>query len=67
MCTQVILAVAIAYIPPLNIVFSTQPMFGVHWALFVPWVVFIFTYDELRKLAIRHVTPHSYIESILYW
>eukprot|EP00199_Chlamydomonas_sp_CCMP681_P000009 CAMPEP_0119101430 /NCGR_PEP_ID=MMETSP1180-20130426/476_1 /TAXON_ID=3052 ORGANISM="Chlamydomonas cf sp, Strain CCMP681" /NCGR_SAMPLE_ID=MMETSP1180 /ASSEMBLY_ACC=CAM_ASM_000741 /LENGTH=1208 /DNA_ID=CAMNT_0007085549 /DNA_START=49 /DNA_END=3675 /DNA_ORIENTATION=+ len=64
---QLILAVIIAYAPPLNIVFMTQPMAGQHWALFIPFFIFIFCYDETRKFIIRSFDATHVIARALYW
>ncbi len=42
-----------------------QPLNGEHWALGVPWMLLIFVYDELRKLAIRRLGGE--VEKVLYW
>ncbi len=46
---------------------SMQPLYGAHWALFVPWVLFIFVYDEGRKFFVRRMSPDNVRRKALYW
>jgi sodium/potassium-transporting ATPase subunit alpha len=42
------------YAPPVAKVFDTRPIRAVHWLPGVPFAIFIFVYDELRKFGIRY-------------
>lgn len=63
---ELCLAVLLAYVPPLNTVFSTMPIPGLHWLLGIPWMLFLFCYDELRKLIIRR-SNGGYFDKLLFW
>mmetsp|Transcript_18105 Transcript_18105/g.45586 ORF Transcript_18105/g.45586 Transcript_18105/m.45586 type:complete len:1179 (-) Transcript_18105:1049-4585(-) len=60
------LVVLLVYVPFLNVVFNTQPLYGAHWVLGIPWILFLFCYDELRKLLIRRY-PGTLLEKVLYY
>lgn len=51
--TEVALCAALCYIPPIQVAFETRPLRFVHWLPAIPFSVFIFVYDELRKFFIR--------------
>lgn len=43
----------LSYVRPIGEVFSTEPLRFVHWLPTIPFAIFIFTYDEVRKFMIR--------------
>ena len=51
--TEVALCALLCYVPFIQTAFSTRPLRFVHWLPAIPFSVFIFTYDELRKFGIR--------------
>lgn len=51
--SEILLLVLLFYIPAINKVFDTRPIKFVHWLPAVPFSIFIFVYDELRKFGIR--------------
>ena len=59
-------ALLITYVPPLNTVWSTRPLNVVYLFVGVPYFIFIFAYDELRKLAIRR-KPGGWVDRNAYW
>ncbi|GAB4819471.1 hypothetical protein N2152v2_006517 [Parachlorella kessleri] len=59
-------ALLITYVPPLNTVWSTRPLNVVYLFVGVPYFIFIFAYDELRKLAIRR-KPGGWVDQNAYW
>lgn len=58
--------VLISYVPPLNVVFSTGPLAGLHWLCGIPWFLLCFLYDETRKAAMRR-SPGGWVERLTYW
>eukprot|EP00177_Eucheuma_denticulatum_P003015 GFKZ01005420.1.p1 GENE.GFKZ01005420.1~~GFKZ01005420.1.p1 ORF type:complete len:1174 (+),score=236.55 GFKZ01005420.1:425-3946(+) len=50
---EVLLCAALCYIPFIQTAFNTRPLRFVHWLPAIPFSVFIFVYDELRKFGIR--------------
>eukprot|EP00198_Chlamydomonas_reinhardtii_P006957 XP_001696293.1 sodium/potassium-transporting ATPase alpha subunit [Chlamydomonas reinhardtii] len=60
------LVVLISYVPPLNVVFSTGPLAGLHWLCGIPWFLLCFLYDETRKAAMRR-SPGGWVERLTYW
>jgi sodium/potassium-transporting ATPase subunit alpha len=63
---ETVLGATLVYTPPLNIVFGTRPLHILHWFPAVPWSMFIFTYDEMRK-AIMRQNPDGWLNSYTYW
>ncbi|EFJ52783.1 hypothetical protein VOLCADRAFT_78789 [Volvox carteri f. nagariensis] len=60
------LVVLIAYVPPLNVVFNTGPISGLHWLPGLPWFLLCFVYDETRK-ALMRANPGGWVERLTYW
>ncbi len=60
------LVVLISYVPPLNIVFNTGPLHGLHWLPGIPFFIVTFLYDETRKWAMRR-WPGGWVERLTYW
>jgi len=60
------IAICIVYIPPLNTVFSTRPLWGGHWFMGVPWALLLLGYDELRKWALRK-WPGGLLDRLTFW
>ncbi|CAM9220448.1 unnamed protein product, partial [Ectocarpus fasciculatus] len=52
---ELVLIVALAYVPFLNYAFGTLGIRGIDWAIGIPFSVGIIIYDELRKYFIRQV------------
>lgn len=63
---EVCLMVLLVYVPPFNSVFGTEALWGPHWLLGVPWMVFLFAYDETRKWLMRR-SPEGYVRRSTYW
>jgi len=63
---ETVLGATLVYTPPLNTVFGTRPLHILHWFPAVPWSMFIFTYDEMRK-AIMRQNPDGWLNSYTYW
>lgn len=51
--TEVLLLVLLFYVPAIRRVFDTRAIRAVHWLPAMPFSVFIFVYDELRKYLMR--------------
>ena len=51
---ETFVAAAVVYIPPLNVVFNTRPAPVMYVCCGLPYFMFIFLYDELRKV---HAVP----------
>jgi sodium/potassium-transporting ATPase subunit alpha len=63
---ETVLGATLVYTTPLNTVFGTRPLHILHWFPAVPWSMFIFTYDEMRK-AIMRQNPDGWLNSYTYW
>ncbi|KAG2500240.1 hypothetical protein HYH03_001818 [Edaphochlamys debaryana] len=63
---EAVLVVLISYVPPLNTVFSTGPLYGTHWLMGIPWFVLCFVYDETRKWLMRR-SPGGWVEQLTFW
>ncbi|GLC38270.1 hypothetical protein PLESTM_000706100 [Pleodorina starrii] len=63
---EAIIVVLIVYVPPLNVVFSTGPLYGLHWLPGLPWFLLCFLYDEGRK-ALMRASPGGWVERLTYW
>lgn len=50
---EVLLCAALCYIPFIQTAFGTRPLRLVHWLPGLPFTLFIFVYDEIRKFFIR--------------
>ena len=50
---ETILGAALCYITPLGVALGTRPLRFTHWLPGVPFSVFIFMYDEIRKYLMR--------------
>mmetsp|Transcript_12653 Transcript_12653/g.39941 ORF Transcript_12653/g.39941 Transcript_12653/m.39941 type:complete len:90 (-) Transcript_12653:223-492(-) len=66
LCFETILGCVLIYIPVLNSVFGTRPLFGLHWCPGIPWSILIFTYDETRKFFMR-ANPGGFLDEYTYW
>jgi sodium/potassium-transporting ATPase subunit alpha len=63
---ETVLGATLVYTPALNTVFGTRPLHILHWFPAVPWSMFIFTYDELRKALMRG-NPDGWLNTYTYW
>lgn len=63
---ETFIAAAVVYIPPLNTVFNTRPPPVMYICCGIPFFIFIFIYDELRKMRIRR-KPRGWVERNTYW
>lgn len=63
---ETVLVLLISYVPPLNTVFSTGPLYGTHWLMGIPWFFLCFAYDETRKWWMRR-NPGGWVERVTYW
>jgi len=60
------LGACLVYLPFLNDVFSTRPLKFVWWTSAIPFSIFIYVYDELRKGYIRR-NRGCWLERNTYW
>ncbi|CAG9466608.1 unnamed protein product [Pedinophyceae sp. YPF-701] len=63
---ETILGVILVYVPVFNVIFSTRPLFILHWFPGMPWSMIIFIYDEVRK-GIMRSNPDGWIARFTYW
>jgi sodium/potassium-transporting ATPase subunit alpha len=66
MIIAVLVAVLFAYVPGVEDVLGTHPISGIDWLLMLPFSVFMFLQDELRKYLIRR-DPKGKIAKYTYW
>lgn len=64
--TMVVICVLLAYVPFLNTIFSTGPLYGTHWLPGIPWFVLCLCYDELRKWTLRRY-PGGWVDRLTSW
>jgi sodium/potassium-transporting ATPase subunit alpha len=50
---ETVLGSALCYITPLGVALNTRPLRFTHWLPGIPFSVFIFLYDEIRKYLMR--------------
>jgi len=65
-CQEVCLICMVDYIGGLNDGFKTLPIKGDVWGIVIPFSVFLFLYDELRKLLCRSF-PNSKFKEIFFY
>jgi sodium/potassium-transporting ATPase subunit alpha len=63
---ETVLGATLCYTPAFNKVFGTRPLHILHWFSGVPWSMFIFSYDEIRKGLIRK-NPGGWLDRWTYW
>lgn len=66
LCFETILGMFLIYTPPLNDIFGTRPLHILHWFPGLPWSMFIFFYDEVRKSIMRK-NPKGWLDNFTYW
>jgi len=66
LCFTLILGSALCYIPGLSKVLGTAPLEFVHWCPAMPFCVFIFLYDEVRKSLLRK-SPDGWVYKNTYY
>lgn len=64
--TMILIVCLLSYVPPLRIVWNTRPMPVLYLFIGVPFAMFIFVYDELRKAVIR-AHPKGWVYRNTYW
>ena len=64
--TMILFVCLISYVPFLRIVWTTRPLFVLYMFIGVPYAMFIFVYDEIRKLIIRN-NPRGWVFRNTYW
>ena len=64
--TMVAIVCLISYVPPLRIVWTTRPLYVLYLFVGVPYAMFIFVYDEIRKAIIR-ARPKGWMYRNTYW
>ena len=64
---ETLLGAILIYTYPLNTVFNTKPIHILHWFTGMPWSMFIFTYDEMRKFGMRTGPRNNWLERFTYW
>eukprot|EP00798_Chlamydomonas_sp_ICE-L_P012784 gene12784-16042_t len=63
---EIVIVILIVYAPPLNTVFTTEPLYGAHFFMGLPWALLLLTYDEIRKWHIR-TFPGGFADRITFW
>jgi magnesium-transporting ATPase (P-type) len=51
---ETLLGLLVVYVPFLHSAFQTKPLKFIHLLPAIPFVLFIFSYDELRKFLMRY-------------
>lgn len=64
--TMILFVCLISYVPFLRIVWTTRPLYVLYMFIGVPYAMFIFVYDEIRKLIIRSY-PKGWVFRNTYW
>jgi len=66
MCTMILFVCLVSYVPPFRIVWTTRPLYVLYMFIGIPYAMFIFVYDEIRKLIIR-TYPRGWVFRNTYW
>eukprot|EP00026_Physarum_polycephalum_P000379 Phypoly_transcript_00379.p1 GENE.Phypoly_transcript_00379~~Phypoly_transcript_00379.p1 ORF type:complete len:956 (-),score=147.84 Phypoly_transcript_00379:2153-4723(-) len=66
MLIAILVAVLFAYVPGVENVLGTKSIGGIDWLFMLPFPVFMFAQDELRKYIIRN-NPQGKIARYTYW
>lgn len=61
------LAALVAYVPFLNTGINTRPIPFIYWLIPLPFTVFIFCYDEMRKLLMRKLGDNHWFSKAFNW
>jgi len=61
------LILMLVYIPGLQSAFATEEIYGVSWALALPFAFCLWGYDEMRKMLIRSLPPDHYVRKTLFY
>jgi len=69
---ETLLAVGLAYLPFLRSAFGTVPIPGPYWLTGLPFAVYLFVYDKLRKFIMRRGIDHGnkfglWVMKFTYW
>ena len=64
--TMIAIVCLISYVPPLRVVWTTRPLYVLYLFVGVPYAMFIFVYDEIRKAIIR-ARPKGWVFRNTYW
>lgn len=65
-CTMILFVCLVSYVPPFRIVWTTRPLYVLYMFIGVPYAMFIFVYDEIRKMIIR-AYPRGWVFRNTYW
>lgn len=65
--SELILGILLTYVPFLNTGLGTEALNWEYWIISIPFAIYIFFYDELRKLVIRNISKKSLIYKLLSW
>jgi len=63
---ETVLGATLCYTKVFNTVFNTRPIHLLHWFPGVPWSMYIFIYDEIRKSLMRQ-NPNGWLDRFTYW
>jgi sodium/potassium-transporting ATPase subunit alpha len=66
LCTMILIVCLLSYVPPLRVVWNTRPLYVLYLFIGVPYAMFIFVYDEIRKAVIR-ARPKGWTFRNTYW
>jgi len=66
LCSMILIVCLLSYVPPLRVVWNTRPLYILYLFIGVPYAMFIFVYDELRKAIIR-AHPKGWVYRNTYW
>lgn len=64
---ELVLIVALTYVPFLNYAFGTLGIRGIDWAIGIPFAIGIIMYDEVRKFIIRNVGKDHWFHYYFYY
>ena len=64
---ELVLIIALAYVPFLNYAFGTLGIRGIDWAIGIPFAVGIILFDEIRKYFLRMVGKGHWFYTYFYY
>jgi len=65
--SEIVFGVLITYAPFLNTGLGTKPIKFIYWLIPIPFAVFIFFYDEVRKFMLRRFAENKLLQKIWGW
>ncbi|GAQ85006.1 Ca2+ transporting ATPase [Klebsormidium nitens] len=63
---ETVVAIIVAYVPGVQDVFGTRPLWVLHWFIGLPFAIVFLFYGEIRKYLLRK-NPGGWVDRFTYW